>query len=69
MVVMDVLKLFYQSVPEASMGMLMRFSLSEHAHETSMSMLIELSCACAHEACMPTTTLGKSAAIIRLTQL
>jgi hypothetical protein len=43
------------------MSMPMRLSLPVLAHETSMSMLMELSCARAHEACTRTTTLGKCA--------
>ena len=43
------------------MSMLIRLSLPVLAHETSMSMLMELSCARAHEAYTRTTILGKSA--------
>ena len=43
------------------MCMLMRLSLPELAHESSMTMLMELSCARAREACTHTTTLGNSA--------
>jgi hypothetical protein len=45
----------------ASMSMPMRFSLPVHAHESSMSMLMELSYSRKHEACTQMTTLGKSA--------
>ena len=43
------------------MSMLMGHSLPPCVHESSMSMLMELSCARAHGACTRTTTLGKSA--------
>ena len=44
------------------MRMLMRISLPVLAHESSMSMLMELPCARAREAFMRTNTLVKSSA-------
>lgn len=46
---------------EASMSMLMGHPLPPCAHESYMSLLMELSFASAHGACTRTTTLGKSA--------